>query len=109
MFRFAKEADKKRVLTGGLWHFDRALIVLTEPNGIGEVTKQSFIRTSFWVQTRNVPIACMEKDFLQELGRKIGIGEEVKTDDNGDCFGEFARIRTSVNITQPLERILFLK
>ncbi|XP_024043038.1 uncharacterized protein LOC112099799 [Citrus clementina] len=109
MFRFAEETDKKRVLSGGPWHFDRALIVLTEPQGIGEVTKQSFSWTSFWVQIRNVPIACMEKDFLQALGGKIGIVEEVETDDNGDCFGEFARIRISVNITQPLERILFLK
>ncbi|KAH9735378.1 hypothetical protein KPL71_017712 [Citrus sinensis] len=109
MFKFAEETDKKRVLSGGPWHFDRAIIVLTEPQGIEEVTKQSFSWTSFWVQIRNVPIACMEKDFLQALGGKIGIVEEVETDDNGDCFGEFARIRISVNITQPLERILFLK
>ncbi|KAL9416941.1 hypothetical protein AB3S75_040014 [Citrus x aurantiifolia] len=49
MFKFAEEADKKRVLTGGPWHFDMALIVLTEPRGIGEVTKQSFTHTSFWI------------------------------------------------------------
>ncbi|KAK9218225.1 hypothetical protein WN943_006862 [Citrus x changshan-huyou] len=66
-------------------------------------------KKGYYQGIRNVPIACMEKDFLQALGGKIGIVEEVETDDNGDCFGEFARIRISVNITQPLERILFLK
>ncbi|KAH9658540.1 hypothetical protein KPL70_023537 [Citrus sinensis] len=109
MFKFAEEADKKRVLTGGPWHFDRALIVLTEPRGIGEVIKQSFTHISFWIQIRNVPLACMEKEFLHELGGKIGLVEEVETDENGDCIGEFARIGVSINITQPLEKILFLK
>ena len=28
MFKFALEVDKRRVLVGGPWHFDRALIVL---------------------------------------------------------------------------------
>ncbi|KAH9647987.1 hypothetical protein KPL70_025411 [Citrus sinensis] len=109
MFKFAEEVDKKRVLKGGPWHFDRPLIVLAEPKGIGEVAKQSFTHTSFLVQIRNVPLACMDKDFLWDLGRKIGSVEEVQTDDNGDCIGEYARIRVSINITQPLERILFLK
>ena len=109
MFKFAEEADKKIILIGGPWHFDRALILLTEPRGIGEVTKQSFTHTSFWIQIRNVPLACMEKAFLHELGGKVGLVEEVETDENGDCIGEFARLRVSINITQPLEKILFLK
>lgn len=49
MFKFTKEAVKRTVSTGGPWHFDRAMIVLIEPKGIGKVTKQSFIHTSFWV------------------------------------------------------------
>ncbi|KAH9783363.1 hypothetical protein KPL71_009281 [Citrus sinensis] len=109
MFKYVEEADKKRVLKGEPWHFDTVLIVLAEPRGIGEVAKQSFTHTSFWVQIRNVLLACMDKEFLQDLGRKIGSVEEVQIDDNGDCIGEFARIRVSINITQSLEKILFLK
>lgn len=51
----------------------------------------------------------MEKEFLHELGGKIGTIEEVETNENGECIGEFARIRISINMTQPLEKILFLK
>lgn len=51
----------------------------------------------------------MERDFLQELGGKIKIVEEVETDEYGECIGEFVRIRISIDITQPLEKILFLK
>ena len=50
MFKFADKADKRRVMARGPWHFDRAdraLIVLTEPKGIGEITKQSFTHTKF--------------------------------------------------------------
>lgn len=47
MFKLALEADKKRVLIEGLWHFDRALIVLIEPKGIESITAQTFTHTSF--------------------------------------------------------------
>ncbi|KAL9443825.1 hypothetical protein AB3S75_017078 [Citrus x aurantiifolia] len=39
MFRFGSEADKRSIMVGGPWHFDRALIVLTEPAGIGDIKK----------------------------------------------------------------------
>ena len=61
------------------------------------------------MQIRNVLIMCMERDFLQELRGKIGEEEDVETNENGECFGEFTRIRISINITQPLKKILSLK
>lgn len=51
----------------------------------------------------------MERGFLQELGWKIRIVEEVETNEYGECIGEFVRIRILIDITQPLEKILFLK
>ena len=59
MFKFYSEEDKRRVLMGGPWHFDRALIVLEESRGIGNVTDQPFSHVSFWVQLHNVPLMCM--------------------------------------------------
>lgn len=35
MFKFAEKADKRRVMSRSSCHFNRALIVLTEPKGIG--------------------------------------------------------------------------
>lgn len=58
MFKFASEDEKQRVMVGGLWHFDRVLIVLKEPSGIGDITKQIFSQVSFWVQILNVPLIC---------------------------------------------------
>lgn len=47
MFKFGFEMDKRSVLVGGPWHFDRALIVVKEPAGIGDVNKLNFSQASF--------------------------------------------------------------
>ncbi|KAL9462516.1 hypothetical protein AB3S75_000507 [Citrus x aurantiifolia] len=109
VFKLATERDKKRVLTEGPWHFDKALIVLVEPVGMGSIKRQSFTHTSFWVQIHGMPIKCMAKGTIEKLGEKIGRVEEVETDEEGECIGPFARVRISVDITKPLKRILILK
>lgn len=48
MFKFGSEVDKRSIMVGGPWHFDIALIVLTEPVGIGDVKKQNFSHVSFF-------------------------------------------------------------
>ncbi|KAK9178425.1 hypothetical protein WN943_027615 [Citrus x changshan-huyou] len=109
VFKFATEHDKKRVLTEGPWHFDKALIVLVEPVGMGSIKRQPFTHTSFWVQIHGMPIKCMVKGTIEKLGEKIGRVEEVETDEEGECIGPFAQVRISVDITKPLRRILILK
>ena len=109
MFKFATEANKKRILTGGPWHFNRALMVLIEPTGLGEVTKQSFSHASFWVQIHNVPIMCMNEKTIREFGKEIGKVEEVGTNAEGECIGKYARLRVSVDVTKPLVKILSLE
>lgn len=47
LFKFALEADKRRVLTRGPWHFNKALLVLIELVGIENITKQAFTHVSF--------------------------------------------------------------
>ncbi|KAH9697633.1 zinc knuckle protein [Citrus sinensis] len=109
LFKFASEEEKKMVLMGGPWHFDRALIVLTKPIGIGDIKNQSFTHTTFWVQIHNIPIMCMNKEAIQKLGEKIGIVKEVETDEAGECIGQFARVGISIDISQPLKKIVFLQ
>lgn len=108
LFKFGTETDKRNIIAGGPWHFDRALIVLVEPRGIGEINKQVFTHASFWVQIHNVPILCMNEETIQEIGGAIGTVEEVGTNAAGECFGKYARLRISIDITQPLIKILEL-
>lgn len=71
IFQFGSKAEKRKVFAGGPWHFDKVLIVLTEPAGIGELKRQDFIHVSFWVQILNVPIMCMNTETIKELGEAI--------------------------------------
>ncbi|KAH9783095.1 zinc knuckle protein [Citrus sinensis] len=109
MFKFGSEEDKKRVFAGGPWHFDNALIVFTEPTGVGDIKKQSFSHTSFWIQFHNVPLMCMDKYAVQKLGSLIGKVEDVDTDEVGECVGPIVRTRISVDVTRPLKKIMFLQ
>ena len=96
-------------MAGGPWHFNRALIVLKEPSGIGNMRKQAFTHAAFWIQIHNVPLACMERDNVQKLGGLLGEVLEVETDDKGECIGLYARVRVSIDITKPLQKMVFLE
>ena len=109
IFKFASKSEKKRILFGGPWHFDRSLMVVTEPMGIGDVKKQDFTHALFWVQIHNIPIMCMDKEIIQEIGGRIGKVQEVETNDAGECMGSFVRVRIMVNVTRPLPKRLLLK
>ena len=109
IFQFGCEADKQKVLAGGPWHFDKALIVMTEPAGLGEVMKQNFTHVSFWVQILNVPIMCMNTEMIREMREAIGRVEEVATNVTMACFGKYARLHISIDITKPLIKVLHLR
>lgn len=85
IFKFGNEMEKKRVLARGPWHFNQALIVLKEPDGIGEITTQLFTHVSFWVQIKNVLIMCMDEEICTEFGKLVG---KVA----GECMGQIIRM-----------------
>lgn len=68
MFKFGTKIEKEGI-NKSAWAF----IVFTEPKGIGDMSKQSFTNVSFWVQLQNVPIMCMDRETILELGEAINI------------------------------------
>lgn len=109
MFKFGMEMDKTQVLMNGPWHFNNALIVFIELIGIGDIYKQPFAHTAFWVELQNVPIICMNKEILIEIGEAIEKMEEVETDANGEVVGQIIGLTVLVNITKPLTKIIILE
>lgn len=73
--------------------------MLSEPTGISDIKSQSFTHASFWVQIHNIPIMCMDKEAIQKLGEKMVQVKEIDTDEAGECIGQFARVRISIDIT----------
>ncbi|KAL5809465.1 hypothetical protein ACOSQ3_030156 [Xanthoceras sorbifolium] len=72
VFRFNCMLDRKRVLEGGPWTFDKQLLVLKEASGVGRVTEVDFSWSHFWIQLHNLPLVCMGKEVGLYLGGKIG-------------------------------------
>ncbi|KAL5768752.1 hypothetical protein ACOSQ2_015535 [Xanthoceras sorbifolium] len=71
VFQFKCPWDRKRVLDGGPWNFDKNLIVLREASGVDRVSDIDFNLIPFWVQLHNLPLACMCKEVM------IGDPDEV--------------------------------
>lgn len=51
----------------------------------------------------------MERDNVQKPGELLGEVLEVETDDDWECIGPYARVRLSIDITKPLEKMVFLE
>lgn len=49
---------------------------------------------------------CIDTSTIREIGSKIGKVEDVAMDATVDCFGEYARVRISIDITKRLKKIL---
>ncbi|TXG66449.1 hypothetical protein EZV62_007724 [Acer yangbiense] len=60
-FFFKNEEDRQRIISGGPWSFDNALMGLAKPEGKGTIESVQFKVAKFWVQIHQVPILCMTK------------------------------------------------
>ncbi|KAL5796050.1 hypothetical protein ACOSQ2_000870 [Xanthoceras sorbifolium] len=72
VFRFGCSWDRKRVLEGGPWSFDKNLLVLKETVGIGRISEIDFSLAPFWIQIYNLPLACINRNMGLFLGGLIG-------------------------------------
>ncbi|KAK3192989.1 hypothetical protein Dsin_024299 [Dipteronia sinensis] len=71
-FFFKNAEDRQRVLNGGPWSFDRAIIVFEKPAGTGDVLDMKFNSVDFWVQVHNLLLLCMNEEIGMFLGKMIG-------------------------------------
>lgn len=104
IFEFTDDADKRRVLEGRPWLFDRYILVLNDFDDSIALASMDFRFSPFWVQVHELPLICMS----EVLGQKIGssLGEFIAADVAGDGggWGRCLRIRVNLDLTKPLER-----
>ncbi|KAH7561088.1 hypothetical protein JRO89_XS10G0172000 [Xanthoceras sorbifolium] len=65
-----------------------------------------FNKVAFWIQLHNVPLLFMNKEIGKFLGEQLGDFKEIDLGISGDCLEKYLRVRTAIDITQPLRRIL---
>ncbi|KAL5832251.1 hypothetical protein ACOSQ4_017605 [Xanthoceras sorbifolium] len=102
--RFKCVWDRKCILEGGPWYFDKQLIVLQEAEGLGKLSDADFKSFPIWIQLYNVPLAWLNKNAGYFLGGMVGIVKEVDTGESGKCAGSFIRARFLVDVSKPLIR-----
>ncbi|KAL5808000.1 hypothetical protein ACOSQ3_028691 [Xanthoceras sorbifolium] len=105
-FRFKCDWDRKRILEGGPWCFDKNLLILCEAKGIGKIYESDFQFSPMWIQLHNLPLACMSREVGLFLGEMIGEVLEVDPGSSGDCLGKFIRVRALVDVGKPFRRVL---
>ncbi|XP_057800178.1 uncharacterized protein LOC131015769 [Salvia miltiorrhiza] len=102
LFTFESAADREWVLKRQPWHFDNHLFAI---KGLDDNLQPSDIRVdrgSFWVRAYNMPIKCMTSSIIRNIGKQIGIVEDV--DEMANYAGCFARFKVNMDITIPLLR-----
>ncbi|KAK3183281.1 hypothetical protein Dsin_030567 [Dipteronia sinensis] len=105
-FHFSDMLDLIRVIAGGPWSFDNALIAMERPAGKGTIDSLSFSLADFWIQIHQIPLLCMTREIGCFLGGLIGQVLDVDGGASGECVGKFMRVRVRIDIKKPLKRCL---
>ncbi|TXG72528.1 hypothetical protein EZV62_001107 [Acer yangbiense] len=99
-FHFKTKEDRKRILMGGTWSFDKALIAFEEPADEGDIVNMRFDRVEFWVQIHNLPLLCMTEEIGVFLGKMIGEVKDIDIETGRGDRGWFMRVHVEVPTAQ---------
>ncbi|KAI8535979.1 hypothetical protein RHMOL_Rhmol10G0219000 [Rhododendron molle] len=103
-FIFPTELDASRVLRGKPWFFNNHFLNLVRWQPDKAIKDYSFDLTPMWIQAWGLPLQFLSKDVGVKLGLRFGDVNEVIIPQTGSRDGRFLRIRTYLNVTQPLKR-----
>ncbi|PON45814.1 hypothetical protein PanWU01x14_255950 [Parasponia andersonii] len=78
LFHFSTKEYRQHVLAGSPWLFEKQIISLVIPTGIGEIASMNFSEVSFWIQIWNVPVAWMTEKCAIFLGNLIKVLEDTE-------------------------------
>jgi hypothetical protein len=104
LFEFSGNEDKRRVLEGRPWSFDRFVLVLNEFDGKTPPSQMQFRHSPIWVQIHDMPLLCMTKVVGEKIGASLGVLEDVDVAGDGVGWGRCLRIRVIIDLSNPLER-----
>ncbi|XP_041025460.1 uncharacterized protein LOC121265854 [Juglans microcarpa x Juglans regia] len=104
LIEFQLLSDKKKVLHGRPWSFDRYLVCLKDFDGELSPNEVQFSSEPFWVQVHNLPFVGMTKILGEMIGAIIGKVHTMEVDAQGCGWGSFLRLKVDVDVTKPLKR-----
>jgi hypothetical protein len=63
-----------------------------------------FEKASFWVRMLNLSLACMSEAMGVQIGSSVGQVEEVETEEDGVCWGEYLKVKIQLDLSRPLAK-----
>jgi hypothetical protein len=104
LFEFSDLADKRRIMEGRPWTFDRQILVLNEFDGSIPPSQFEFNYSPFWIQVHDMPLICMNKSIGTKIGNSLGELIDVDVAGDGRGWGSYLRLRVNLDLMKPIDR-----
>ncbi|XP_062013980.1 uncharacterized protein LOC133730397 [Rosa rugosa] len=100
---FDLRRDRNKVLKGGPWRFNQALVVLQEYDGVSPIHEIDLTSLFFWVRIGNIPPLFEEPDMIKSIASVAG--KFLEMDDK--LFENVGKVR--VHVAHDISKPFFLK
>lgn len=109
VFQFHHWRDKKRVVDGHPWHFDKHAIILGDIEGNTKPSDMLLYELPMWVRVYNLPFkGRLNLTNVEALGNKLGTF--IKVDNSGSIgIDKSIRLRVNIDVRKPLVRTVKVK
>ena len=97
-FKFHAEFDLERVLKGGPWSFDNQALMLRRWQKGMTAKNVKFETLSLWVQIWGAPFDMVSPKVVAEVGRRLGVVEEVERKQKQELQNLFIRVKVALPI-----------
>uniref|UniRef100_A0A803NLJ9 Reverse transcriptase domain-containing protein n=1 Tax=Cannabis sativa TaxID=3483 RepID=A0A803NLJ9_CANSA len=104
LVRFGCEGDRRRVMEGQPWHFDRSLMLFAIPDGFDTILPNQLRYIPLWLQAHFIPFGNRSHGLAHFIVDTIGDLIEVHLASLYDSIIPFMRIRVLLDTTKPLFR-----
>jgi hypothetical protein len=101
---FATKLDKDRVEAGAPWTVGKHAVLINNFDARQRPSDVCFDKLTLWARIKNPRFELMNMCWGEELGAKLGKVECVEADSQGRAWGDYLRVRVTVDITKPLLR-----
>ncbi|KAL0439587.1 UNVERIFIED_CONTAM: hypothetical protein Slati_2441700 [Sesamum latifolium] len=108
LFNFAHTIDRKRVIEGGPWAFEKNLLFLTAIEEDDDPASIDLNWVDFFVHVHGLSLRRMSRHMVEFIGNQLGKFRDVELDNGSQVWGSSLRIRVGLNVNKPLRRVLKL-
>lgn len=106
LFSFPTQEERLRILSGGPWTFNRALLGLAVADDLVHPSQIPFAKQEFWIQIKGLPLVYMTRAMGKHIGEALGDYVVSDHSKKGEFSGNYLRIRVGLDVTKPLRRCM---